>query len=48
MWKVAILGNGIYNQLGEYLRESIEGDKIADCCINKKNVFSETGYFQVD
>ena len=48
MWKVGILGNRICNQVCEYLRESIEGGKVADYWINKKNIFLEAGYFQVD
>ena len=48
IWKVSILGNRICNHLREYLRESIEGGKIADYWINQKKRFSEEGYFQVD
>ena len=48
MWKVSILGNRISNHFGEYVRESIEGEAIADYWINDKKRFTEEGYFQVD
>ena len=48
MWKVSILGNRISNHLREYVRESIEGEAIADYWINDKKRFTEEGYFQVD
>ena len=38
----------VCNNAVRYLRNSIEGGKVAEYCICKKTQFSNQGYFQVD
>ena len=48
MWKVSLLGNRVVNRLTSYLRESIEGGKVAEYWIKKKKKFTEESFFCVD
>ena len=48
MWKVSMLGYRVCKHLIQYMRESIEGGKVAEYWIYKRNRMTEQGYFQVD
>ena len=43
--KISTLDSRISNQLTDYLRESIEGVKLAGYWVNKREMLSQYGYF---
>lgn len=48
MWKISMLCYRVYNHLVQYLRESIEGGKVAGYWIYKRKQLTMQRYFQVD
>jgi len=48
MWRISMLGYRVCKNIMQYLRESIEGGKVAEYWICKRKRMTEQGYFQVD